>query len=597
MNKRIINVICILLALITLSQTRALYAPYVLFAIFALYCLMRESRAAEASEAGIDQASGHRRAIALISVVAAFFITIANYQIWLHPILPDIRTPMFVRLVKASYVLIIMAGSYCSVRNILTFTASSSYAFGKTSGQEPEDDCSKKSTLSCFWVPFTVISAIYLLIYCLSYYPGLLSLDSIDQIDQLFTGVYSNHQPFYHTLLIGLFIRPILAVSGNMNTAIAFYVTVQILVVAATFAFVVRTMADLDLPRPAMIVATVWYAIMPFHIMFSFTVWKDVYFGAFVTLLILFFIRLNRNIGNRKINIVGFSLCGPVICLIRSNGLFVYVFVFLAVLLLMRKNRKLWIIMGITIISSLVLKHPVLKASGVVPPDTVESLSIPLQQISRVIADGGNISDDDMAFLDTFMDTGAVADTYNPDISDPVKNMIRDKGFEDALTDNMGTFLAVYVRTFFKNPMTYVVAWVDSTCGYWNSGYNYWVWYWDIEANSHGITPVIISPAVRTAMDQYLWLYYNNPVLQVTLATGMFSWIVLILFARCIFTKNTTGIVAIVPILAIILSLVISAPVYAEFRYMYALFCSLPALFALTTAHRDESVKKAEEES
>ena len=560
---------------------------------------MRESRATGDADVVNDKTPDHRCAITVMSVVAAFFITIANYQIWLHPILPDVRTPMFVRLVKAAYILIIMAGSYFTVRNILAFTAGSSCTFCKTSDKPSVDDVRQKSSVLYFLIPFIIISAVYLPVYFLSYYPGLLSLDSIDQIDQLFTGVYSNHQPFYHTLLIGLFIRPILALSGNMNTAVAFYVTVQILVVASTFAFCVRTMADLGTPRPAMIAATVWYAIMPFHIMFSFTVWKDVYFGAFVTLFILFFIRLNKNIGNSKLNLAGFSLCGPVICLIRSNGLFVYVFVFLAVLLLIRQNKKLWIIMLITIAASLILKHPVLNAADVTPPDTVESLSIPLQQISRVIADGGNISEEDMAFLDTFMDTGAVADTYNPDISDPVKNMIRDKGAEEALTDNMGTFLGVYVRTFFKNPMTYVVAWVDSTCGYWNSGYNYWVWYWDVEENSHGISPVTVSPAVRTAMDQYLWLYYNNPVLQITLATGMFAWIVLILFARCIFTKNTVGIIAIVPILAIILSLVISAPVYAEFRYMYALFCCLPALFALTgrcKTFRDEAANASEVE-
>lgn len=570
LRSKAINVICILAGLVTLTQSRALFAPYLLAAVFSLWCLTKED------PSGRDKREN--RAIVILSLITAFFILIANYQIWLHPLMPEIRTPMFVRIVKLLLIAVIFTGAYFASKNILVFAAD----------QKPwltvpvQGENRSGSTAKYFLIPFILISLTYLVIYYLSYYPGLLSLDSIDQIDQIFTGVYSNHQPFYHTMLISLILGPALKLSGNMNTAVSCYVVFQLLFLAAVFAFAVRTMADLNLPKWTMITATVWYIIMPFHIMFSFTVWKDVYFGAFVALLILFFIRLSGNIGNQTANIVGFAACGPFICLIRSNGLFTYIFVFLALLLLAPRMKKLLVIMLITIAASFILKHPVLSAVGVTQPDTVESLSIPLQQISRVITEDGNIGDEDRAFLAGFMDIEAVKDTYNPDISDPIKNMIRDYGHENVLTDNIGTFLAVYARTFLKNPMTYIVAWVDSTCGYWNSGYNYWVWFWDVESNSYGIEQTIISPAVRTAMDQYLWLYYNNPVMQLFTATGMFFWIVLFLFIRCIFTKNTTGIIAAVPILAIILSLVISSPVYAEFRYMYALFCVLPALIAQT---------------
>ncbi|MBQ6574847.1 MAG: hypothetical protein IJL90_01930, partial [Lachnospiraceae bacterium] len=363
--------------------------------------------------------------------------------------------------------------------------------------------------------------------------PGLMSLDSIDQIDQIFTGRYSNHQPFYHTLMIGAFLRAGLLMFGDINAAAAFYVIVQAAFLAAVFAFSVRTMADLALPKWSRAAALIWYMVMPFHIMFSFTVWKDVYFGAFTTLLIILFARICRGIGRRPVNIAGFAVCAPFICLLRSNGLFAYVFVFAAMLLLMRKQTKLIAIMAAMIVAAFILKHPVLGALNVTQPDTVESLSIPLQQISRVIMDNGHIADDDRAFLAQFMDIDAIKDTYNPDISDPVKNMIRDLGNERYLTDNIGTFLAVYCRTFIKNPMTYIIAWVDSTCGYWNSGYNYWVWYWDIEDNEYGLKQTVVSPAFRNAMDQYLWLYYNNPVLMIFTATGMYTWIVLLMFVRC----------------------------------------------------------------
>ncbi len=578
----VINVICTLAGLVTLTQSRALFAPYLLAAVFSLWCLTKE-----------DHDTKTKRSVIILSAVAAFFMLIANYQIWLRPAMPEVRTVMFVRFVKCFLIAVIFSGSFFAVRNILVFLSSAGSA-GTSSGNEspeneiPENERAGQKTGKYFVIPFILISVTWLVIYSLCYYPGLCSLDSIDQIDQIFTGVYSNHQPFYHTLLIGLFIRPAIAVFGSMNAAVACYVVFQLLFLAATFAFAVRTMADLRLPKWSMTVATIWYMIMPFHIMFSFTVWKDVYFGAFITLLILFYIRLSHGIGKSALNTAGFAACGPFICLIRSNGLFTYIFVLIAVLILARRQRRIIIIMCVTVAASFILKHPVLTAAGVTQPDTVESLSIPLQQISRVITEDGNISAEDLSFLSGFMDIEAVKTTYNPDISDPIKNMIRDLGHEDVLTGNMGTFLGVYVRTFFKNPMKYITAWVDSTCGYWNSGYNYWVWFWDVESNSYGIEQVVTSPALKSAMDQYLWLYYNNPLLQLFTATGMFAWVVFFLFIRCIYTKNTTGMIAAVPILAIILSLVISSPVYAEFRYMYALFCVLPALIAQTERCENE---------
>ena len=84
-----------------------------------------------------------------------------------------------------------------------------------------------------------------------------------------------------------------------------------------------------------------------------------------------------------------------------------------------------------------------------------------------------------------------------------------------------------------------------------------------------------------------LWLFYNNSVLQIFTAIGFFVWIVLLVFAIDISDNNRTGIITIVPILSILLSLLISAPVFSEFRYMYALFCALPIIIAVSLRNRN----------
>ena len=201
------------------------------------------------------------------------------------------------------------------------------------------------------------------------------------------------------------------------------------------------------------------------------------------------------------------------------------------------------------------------------------------------------MSDEDRKLLSNIIDVSSIKETYDPDISDPIKNAIRDFGNQDYLSQNMAKFGGLYLRGLIHNPMKYIEAWVDSTCGYWNGGYNYWIWFWDVEDNPYGISRSVASPAMLRVMDEYLWLFYNNRLFQIFGAIGLFVWIVVIAFARCVSTSNRTGIIAIVPILAIILSLVVSSPVYAEFRYMYAMFCALPILLAITCHIRKEDTE------
>ncbi|MBO4267478.1 MAG: hypothetical protein J5910_09870 [Lachnospiraceae bacterium] len=573
------------LCLLTLLDSGSYFAPYLIAGLAAFYCLLKNRTD------GTDRKYRTPRSIIIVSFIAAVFITLANHKIWLHPVMPDIRSAMFVRICKLLLVLILMSGVYVIVLNILVFIRHDPEKIMFTPSEE-----SSKSKLFFFCIPFTAMLIIYMTIYLCCYYPGILSVDSIDQIGQFFTGQYSNHHPFYHSVVIGLFLRAGLAVFGNINSAVAGFIIVQIIFMVTVFSFVIYNMAVLGLPRWVLVATSIWYCVMPFHFMYSFTLWKDVPFGAFVACLITFFIRIMTRKGNMRLNYIGFSVCGPFICLFRSNGMFAYVFVFLALILLARKQKKLLIITGMTILVCLILKYGVLKLFSVTPPDTVESLSIPLQQVARVIAEDGFIEDGDRALISQIIDIDSAKESYDPTISDPIKNLIRDFGNQDHLSQNMSAYAGVYLRTLSHNPMTYVIAWVDSTCGYWNSGYDYWVWYWDVQENPYGITRTIRSEGVLHAMDEYLWLYYNNTVLQLLTSIGLAVWILLILLAVSLFTGNRTATLSTIPILAIILSLLISSPVFSEFRYMYALFCSLPMIMAITLGSLETKNREGSDE-
>jgi hypothetical protein len=92
-----------------LVDSRAYFGPYLLAAVFALYCLY-QNRTAD-----IDRRSRSYRLTVAASFVAAVFVTLANYGIWLHPVSLDVRTPLFVRFCQFVYIMVIMAGSFVSV--------------------------------------------------------------------------------------------------------------------------------------------------------------------------------------------------------------------------------------------------------------------------------------------------------------------------------------------------------------------------------------------------------------------------------------------------------------------------------------------------
>ena len=71
-------------------------------------------------------------------------------------------------------ILAILAGSYICVRCILMYVCCNPAAFSIK--ESPE----RNNSFWFFVIPFAVISIVYILVWYFCYYPGLLSVDSID---------------------------------------------------------------------------------------------------------------------------------------------------------------------------------------------------------------------------------------------------------------------------------------------------------------------------------------------------------------------------------------------------------------------------------
>ena len=547
----------VLIALCTwaLLYSDAYYMPYLLIAVSALVCLFINLKKG-------NQYSRFEIVITFVfSLLYSLMITMANYGLW------DVGGSLGV----VKFVLILF-GLFVAFANILFFiTGKNSYRY---SGASNYLDYRK-----LFWFTFILIFVINCTILFSCKYPGFLTIDSVIQIKQTLDGSYTNSHPFYHTMIIKLFMTIGLVLWGDINAAVAVYMVFQICYMAFSFAFSVRTMREVGVPNWSVILLVAFFALMPYHIVYSFTMWKDVMFGGAVLLYTLFLYRILKSVGNDIVNAIGLVVSGLCFCLLRNNGLIAFVGTVLLFLIVFRlQHKKLVVIMASVIMASFVLKHPVLKAFNVPQPDLMESLSIPIQQVALDVIENDDFTVEESSLLGQVMDVKRVPDTYLSYISDPMKDLIRESHNQQAILEQKSDYLGLYLSRIGKHPWTYVRAWIEQTKGYWNSGYSYWVWCLYADGADIGIYSTVHSGMMNKMVNSYLSHFLKSQVCRPLISIGLFVWCVLLFLYIAIIRKDKVLASMTMPSLMVVGSLLVATPVFSDFAYAYFLFCIMPVI-------------------
>ena len=486
-------------------------------------------------------------------------------------------------------------GAFCTAYSVIYLLLTNELSAIK----KPHNLKLKPSTV--FLICFVIVSVIDLTLLFLGFYPGNLSPDSITQVTQILTGTYKNHHPFYHTIVIGALIKLGQMIFGNINAGIACYHIFQIFAVSAVFSFAIVTLYQKKAPLWVIISAFLLYAVHPINILYSFTMWKDVLFGAAALLFITSFARIFFKIGNKNIlNYILVFLGGFGFCLWRSNGLYAFILTAILLLIIFYKQYKVLTVGFIVIaICSYILIGPVLRSANISPPDTIEHLSVPAQQIARVVADDCRLSDKEYETLSKVIAVEDIPSKYKDYISDPIKNLVRASNGNDYIAQNKKEFLKLWISLGIKYPKQYIIAWVDLTKGYYYSGHYYWMCSYDVKKNDIGVVRTVESETVRQSMAEYAENFIDpnkNPILNIFVSVGLMFWIMTGAAVVAISKKNWRAAFVFIPIILVVLSLLIATPVYSEFRYVYSLFVSLP-MVGLLLCNYEEMPSKEEEKT
>ena len=422
--------------------------------------------------------------------------------------------------------------------------------------------------------------------YYLYQYPGIMTPDSINQFEQVLGLIpYSNHHPWVHTLVFGFFYRIGYVATGNMVVAVSVYTLFQMCLLAGSAACLTGTLRARKVRPFVLLLITAFYALIPYHAVFSVTIWKDIPFAAAVMFFQCAMLRLILSPKAKRNDLVLFFISSVMICLFRSNGW--YAFLALVPLLLFtfrRQARRFYPALLLIIAVALIVKYPVMKSCHVTQPDFIESVCIPMQQITAVICNDRPLTEEQLSLVEQLVDLTYIHELYNPTFADNIKELVR-AGNQDYLVSHKEEFFRLWVQLGLRYPFDYLTAYIQQTYGYWYPDSFYLVAEAEgVSATSLGVshTPLIGGPLVVKGKEIAIKLGSMVPIYGTLWSMGVACWILLFSIGTVTIRREYHKLPCYLPGFLLLLTVLIATPVATEFRYVYFMVFSLP--FYLTVA-------------
>ncbi len=441
------------------------------------------------------------------------------------------------------------------------------------------------------WLLWTLLFVAAWIPYFLTYYPGLMTADSFTCL----TGgvgltTLSNQQPVLYQLWIGLWVR-LGMMLGGINRGVALYSLVQMLVMASIFGYGLFWLRRRGCNWFYTILLAVFLIGNPVYGRFSVTMWKDILFGDVMLLFALFLADTARVRGENLLHWQGaVHLCALACCVsfVRNNGLYIVILTGVLLVLWCRRYWKRIVpVLLALVIGVSVVQGPVYQACGIPASPFAESVAIPLQQMSRTVAQNGKLTQQQAAFLNQLLPLDEIKKSYNPYSADKIK--YHEKFNCTFLEQNKATFFKTWLSMLGPNLKEYVIAFLMETLGYWNPGTRNWMTADSIInfGSTYGLTPnnlwqkwfgFDLKPWFADAAEEIAT--FPPTALATNIGATCWAAAFLLLFVL-LRRKRWERVLAFVPLAGLWLTIMIATPTFCEFRYMFAFFTTVPFLLPI----------------
>lgn len=374
----------------------------------------------------------------------------------------------------AGYVLMYLAAAVC-----LAVPAASCIApilRNRTSSGEAERPLQKKHPLWQAGLFYGMVIFLCWLPVFLAYYPSVFAYDAEGQLYQVIAGDYSTHHPLLHTLFLGAFFK-LGGVLGSYSAGMALHSIVQMILLAAAFAFVLSYLYEKGISRWQRMLLLAFYALFPTNSVLSLSTTKDVLFSALVLLytMLLYYMICDKKMQVDKRDGAACVILSVLLLLFRNNAVYAFLVSMPLVYAGYRKwqigeekaqsasfGARTYLVLSIAALLFFAVCSAGLRtATHAHSGSPREMLSVPLQQMARTrVKEEQRIDPALRKELEKYIPAEWVFAAYDPHLADPVKNRA-------VIHDDPAGLIETWVKLGMRHLDVYVDAFLDNCVGCW----------------------------------------------------------------------------------------------------------------------------------
>ena len=438
-----------------------------------------------------------------------------------------------------------------------------------------KNNLSHKKCIKIFAISFILLIICYLP-YLFTMYPGLLSVDSMGELNKASHGILNiDNHTIVHLLVIRLAYLIGSIFSKDLMISVLVYSLIQIMTMACIFAYLITFLYKKNVKKFVLFLIFLFYALVPIFGYYSVVMWKDIFFGTFCLLLSIECYEMVEDKDLKISTLIKFSIASLLVIFFRNNAIYMYFILIICSFFFFKGNYKKITYTFIVILSIFfVVKGPIFSYFKVSTSGSAEYLAIPLQQIGRMAYKDVKFTTDEKEQINKLLNVYTIHDVYNPGCVDPIKfnEDFNVKNFQK----NKISYLNLWIKLIIKHPKVATEAYAISTLGY---------WYPNVYDRAYEVVSVNNSLGITTERKTPSWLCdfiinilgnYDGPIVCFFWSIGLFIWISFILIYMTNKKNNWKSLYVFVPVIGVLITLFIATPVYNETRYIFSIFTTMP---------------------
>ncbi len=255
--------------------------------------------------------------------------------------------------------------------------------------------CPRGDTWVGYALPLIVSGSLCLL----TFFPSIMSPDSVDQWSQALTGHYNDWHPTIYALLMRL--------TMALAQSPAILAFVQIFCLAGALGWGIASFEQIGVPRFACWSFSLLMAILPVNPLMSITLWKDIPFAINMLLFFIIYLKILTSQGKwlaRTSHFIAFMFVCLGTALFRHNGLPLVILVLLvSVISLPVLQKRLGIGLILTLVITGLVRGPLYGVLKVQPSGFTGGTQLLLHHISAHVAAGTEFTPMERDFLDQLL--------------------------------------------------------------------------------------------------------------------------------------------------------------------------------------------------